>query len=232
VSLLATPWLSYGCSIGARLRTSGGYATVVKVREDDSCELAYDGVHDKNSKKPEIVVARPGQELHVDPRPDTVARTSSPSYKAGQVLMLVHEKRLVDATVEHWFGLTHGSRHRVKIGPKGGAAAQRSKKDAAKNVMELDLNEENHAKLLMSSVAKYENSRTQYAPRPLTLRKPTARPLPCPHPSTSDASWSHRRRFLSSPWVASTLAAQAPRGDAVRIRFRVRRRRQAGRQGG
>jgi len=48
----------------------------------------------------------------------------------------------------------------VRLGPKSGAGAQRSKKDAAKNIIQLDLNEENHAKLVMSSVAKYENART------------------------------------------------------------------------
>ena len=158
-NLLAVPWLSYGCSIGARLRTPGGYATVMEVCEDDTCGVQYDGVHNKD-KKAGVEITRIGQEQQIDPRPDTVARTLSPSYKAGQVLALVHEKRLVDATVETWFGLQHGSRHKVRLGPKSGAAAQRSKKDAAKNVIELDLNEENHAKLVMSSVAKYENART------------------------------------------------------------------------
>ena len=36
----------------------------------------------------------------LDARPDTAGRTSSPSYKAGQKLMLVYEGELVDAVVD------------------------------------------------------------------------------------------------------------------------------------
>jgi len=155
-SLIATPWLSYGCSIGAKLRTQHGYATVLTVREDDSVEVAYDTVHDGKSKGVDIRAGK--HELFIDPRLDTVSRTSSPAYKVGQVLMLVHEKRLVDATVDHWFGPLNGSRHRVRFGGKGAAA--RSKKSAAnKGLIVLDLNEENHARLLFSSVDKYEKAR-------------------------------------------------------------------------
>ena len=32
VNVVATPWLAYGCSVGARLKTSFGCATVVEVR--------------------------------------------------------------------------------------------------------------------------------------------------------------------------------------------------------
>ena len=74
--------------------------------------------------------------------------------------MLIHEKRLVDTVVEHWFGPRLGSRHRVRFGGKG-SAQKMTKKDAAKNLIELDLNEENHAKLVFSSVAKYEAARNQ-----------------------------------------------------------------------
>jgi len=135
----------------------------VDVREDDFVEVAYDGIHGvQDTAKLEV---RTGKHLYIDPRPDTVFRTSSPSYKAGQVLMLVHEKRLVDAVVEHWFGLHHGSRHRVRFGAKGqgsvGGKAAGAKKGAGKNMIELDLNEQNHAKLLFSSVLKYENARSQ-----------------------------------------------------------------------
>jgi hypothetical protein len=31
VNVVATPWLAYGCSVGARLKTSFGCATVVEV---------------------------------------------------------------------------------------------------------------------------------------------------------------------------------------------------------
>ena len=159
--VVATPWLAYGCSIGARLKTGSGFATVVKVREDDTCEVAYDGVHqEKEEGKKGLLVGQ--HELTIDPRPDTVTRTSSPSYKAGQVLMLIHEKRLVDAVVEHWFGPHYGSRHRVRLGPRGAAAERRARgKDGQKNLISLDLNEENHAKLLLTSVAKYETARFQ-----------------------------------------------------------------------
>ena len=121
-------------------------------------------MHDKNPKKPALV-ALGSQEQHIDPRPDTVMRTSSPAYKAGQLLILLHEKRLVDAVVEHWFGPRCGSRHRVRLGDKGkkltGKPGGGGKgKGDDNNLVELDLNEENHAKLVLPSVAKYESARS------------------------------------------------------------------------
>jgi len=130
------------------------------VREDDSCEVRYDGVHQETpGEKKGLLVGQ--HEHHIDPRPDTMVRTFSPAYKAGQVLMLIHEKRLVDAIVDHWYGPHSGSKHRVRLGPKGAAADRRAKKKDAANLIVLDLNEENHAKLLLSSVAKYESARFQ-----------------------------------------------------------------------
>ena len=169
-SLLVIPWLSYGCSIGARLKTSTGFATVVSIGDDDLVEVAHDAIHNKLSgkkldaaDKAALLLLKSSNE-HIDPRPDTVSRTSSPAYKAGQTLILVHEKRLSEAVVEHWFGPRMGSRHRVRLGDKGSKkAGAKGKKGAAKGgeAVVLDLNEQNHAKLVVSSVGKYESSRSQ-----------------------------------------------------------------------
>ena len=100
-NLIATPWLSYACSIGAKVKTPNSYATVVSFHYDDRIEIVRDGVA--------------ADVKAIDPRPETMSRTLSPSYKNGQKLMLVHEGRFVDAMVQEWFGLRRGSRHRVRL---------------------------------------------------------------------------------------------------------------------
>eukprot|EP00966_Prymnesium_polylepis_P326531 7382445-Prymnesium_polylepis.1 len=41
--LRARPWLAYGCSVGARVKTYDGlYATVSGIREDDTIEVVLD----------------------------------------------------------------------------------------------------------------------------------------------------------------------------------------------
>ena len=42
--LLAKPWLAYGCSVGARVKKSIGYATVCGIRGDDQVDLMYDNM--------------------------------------------------------------------------------------------------------------------------------------------------------------------------------------------
>ena len=148
-SLVVTPWLSYGCSIGARLKTPAGYATVVNIRDDDTCEIIMD-----NSSSVHNALLGPDV---IDPRPDTVSRTTSPSYKVGQKLLLMHEGTPQDAIVDEWLGLRRGSRHRVRL---GGKTDRRIVKD--KLIIEVDLNEANHTKLLFSTVTKYESTRQQY----------------------------------------------------------------------
>jgi hypothetical protein len=59
--------------------------------------------------------------------------------------------------------IRYGSRHQLRFGSKGNSAAAKSKKLLKKDasMVIIDLNEGNHAKLLFSSVAKYEAARTQ-----------------------------------------------------------------------
>ena len=105
-------WLAYGCSIGARVKTSAfGYATVVSIRKDDTCEVRRDNAAETTTGPAASVL---------DPRPDTMSKTTSPQYKPGQKLMLMHEGALfVDAVVEEHLGVRQGSRHRVRIGRAG-----------------------------------------------------------------------------------------------------------------
>jgi hypothetical protein len=151
-TLLVTPWLAYGCSVGARVKTATTFATITGIRPDDTCEFVAD-----NSKHNVAIL---GAEV-IDPRPDTVTRTSTVAYKSGQKLLLLHEGSPVDAVVEEWLGMRRGARHRVYIGVK---ASLRKKVESVsdKHVVEVDLNEANHTKLLFSTVTKYEATRQQY----------------------------------------------------------------------
>ena len=109
----------------------------------------------------------------LDPRPDTVGRTTSPTYKANQKLLLLHEGVPVDAIVDEWLGIRRGSRHRVRLvakgtataaaadakgGKAGSSAALPVSKAGDKFTLDVDLNESNHAKLLFSTVARYEDA--------------------------------------------------------------------------
>ena len=163
-TLLVMPWLAYGCSVGARLHlASGSYATVVSIQSNDTCEIVRDNA-----------TVAPEKEELIDPRPDTVARTSSPSYKSGQKLLLLYQGRPVDAIVDEWLGVRKGSRHRVRIGTgaaKGGNPnATRSKKGEKMITVEVDLNEVNHSRLLFTTVTKYEDARQQLLERVLQSR--------------------------------------------------------------
>jgi len=160
-AVVLIPWLAYGCSIGARLKTPSGFLTIVDIREDDSCAVVRDNA---------IEVLEHRESL--DPRPDNVSRTTSPSYKAGQKLMLMEGGQLVDAVVEEWLGARRGSRHRVRLGLKGDSVSKaaetllkrlgQKKSEKGKASVEVDLNESNHAKLLFSTGAKYEDGRSHY----------------------------------------------------------------------
>ena len=170
-TLIATPWLSFGCAIGARLNMKGSFYTVVSLRDDDMCQIVQDNSSDVTRQE------------FIDPTPYTVSRAASYSYKKGQKLMLLQGGRFVDATVDSWLGLRFGSRHRVGLTTKGRAKevpgslrrrnsiqtnaielpdSFRRRNSIQANVMEVDLNEVNHAKLLFSTVAKYETSRNSY----------------------------------------------------------------------
>ena len=151
-TLLITPWLAYGVSIGARVKTDSGFATVTVIKEDDTCEIIKDNV--KEGIRPEAI----------DPRPDTIGRTTSPTYKANQKLLLLHDGVPVDAIVDEWLGVRKGSRHRVRLVAKGASITKVSKpgEKGAGAMLEVDLNETNHAKLLFPNVSKYEDARSQY----------------------------------------------------------------------
>ena len=59
------------------------------MRDDDTVEVAYDGVHvDGFSSSKSFKRSTTKMEIIIDPRPDTVVRTSVPSYKAGQVSLV------------------------------------------------------------------------------------------------------------------------------------------------
>ena len=89
-----------------------------RVLEDDRCVCTIDVVD---------------KETVVDARPDTVARTTRPAYKAGSRLLVLHKHTLRDATVvdclcESQDDPTLGGRHTLRFAtplgkPKGGAAA-------------------------------------------------------------------------------------------------------------
>ena len=171
-TLLMRPWLAYGCSIGSRVKMGSSYATVVELRKDDSCEVVHDNALDLAERQV------------VDPRPDTIGRTSSPAYKGGQKLLLLHEGQLVDAVVEECLGVRRGSRHRVRLSAKPDAAkvegvtaggkpkGEKAAKPKVKESLEVDLNDTNHAKLLFPTGARYEDARQQYLEK-LSLRHAT-----------------------------------------------------------
>ena len=170
-SVLLTPFLSYGVSLGARIKhlQSGSYATVMRIREDDFCDVIVDNAASQNDDN-----NNPGR-MRIDLRPDTCLKTPSPSYKPGQKLLLLLDASPVDAIVEEWLGLRRGSRHRVRLGAQAGKgadgkAATRVSKETSvsKETVEVDLNESNHTKLLFSSVKKYEDARVEYCEKLMT----------------------------------------------------------------
>ena len=193
-TLLVTPWLAYGCSVGARVKRTHGYATVIALRKDDMVEIRADNSLDRSRTET------------LDPRPDTMSRTSSPSYKAGQKLLLLHEGAIVDAVVEEWLGVRHGSAHRVRLGG-GGRTSTSAAKAKERAAFEVDLNESNHAKLLFSTGAKYNASCADYldklAAKHCTVRDDT---------TAKDLSVSEQRLFLGAytpPVPADEASASA-----------------------
>ena len=172
--IVTSPRLAFGASIGARFKVRNMFCTVTALCEDDRCEVVRDGAQESE---------------RIDLTPHTASRTSSVSYKSGQKLMMLHEGRFIDAVVDTWLGVRCGSRHRVRLvtddqtvasptgryarHSSGGAAASpptfgrerlRSRRNAFAHSrwVEVDLNELNHAKLLFSTVSKYEATHRAY----------------------------------------------------------------------
>ena len=160
-TLLVYPWLAYGCSVGARLVTDEGFATVSAINADDMCELIID--NDTNaagdtlgsSYKPVVLI---------DPRPDTAQKTTSPNYKTGQRLLLVLDGVYVDAVVASWKGRRFGSRHVVGIRPPPDSSGNERWPQMPNEwpTTEVDLNEENHAMLLFKSVMTFREQCASY----------------------------------------------------------------------
>ena len=185
--------------MGARVKRSHGFATVVEVHPDDRCSVRLDNQADRI--KTEVI------EL----RPDTVSRTSSPAYKSGQKLLLLHEKQLLEAVVEEWLGVRSGSAHRVRLG-KGSLLGKGKQAAAAAErvVIEVDLNEENHAKLMLSSAAKYDDTCRIYLEK-LSSRHATVKD----EPTGKELQVCEQRLFLSRyvpPDTALGTGAPAPTG--------------------
>lgn len=185
--------------MGARVKRSHGFATVVEVHPDDRCSVRLDNQADRI--KTEVI------EL----RPDTVCRTSSPAYKSGQKLLLLHEKQLLEAVVDEWLGVRSGSAHRVRLG-KGSLLGKGKQAAAAAErvVIEVDLNEENHAKLMLSSAAKYDDTCRIYLEK-LSSRHATVKD----EPTGKELQVCEQRLFLSRyvpPDTALGTGAPAPAG--------------------
>lgn len=174
--LYAKPWLAFGCSIGARFKMQNGFCTVSKIREDDNCEVVRDSASDQNAskKKNDEVTTE-----FINPTPTAMSRANSVAYKAGQKVMILHEGRFVDAVVDAWHGLRCGSRHVVRLSSSGASAAAsatpqptgRARRTSSAGVLrtiEIDLNETNHARLVVSTVAKYETMQKAYFESVLT----------------------------------------------------------------
>ena len=190
-------WLAYGCSVGARVKRSAGFATVVEVHSDDRCSVRIDNQADRI--KTEII------EL----RPDTVSRTSSPAYKSGQKLLLLYERQLVEAVVDEWLGVRSGSAHRVRLG-KGSLLGKGKPAVAERVLIEVDLNEDNHAKLMFSSGAKYDDTCRLYLDK-LASRHATVKD----EPTGKELQVCEQRLFLSRyvpPDTALGTGAPAPAG--------------------
>ena len=150
-TLLVRPWIAYGCAVGSRIKmlSTGRMTTIVNILPDDTCEVVADNDPTEHREM-------------VDPRPDTVTRTMSPAYKGGQKLLLLHEGEAVDAVVDEWLGVRHGSRHRVRLAAKADAKHKAHHKKGGQVMLEVDLNEANHTKLMFPTVARYEDARLKY----------------------------------------------------------------------
>ena len=97
VRLRLWPWLAYACAPGARLRIrqpghefDGACCTVQRILpEDDRCVVRVDFVE---------------KEAILDARPETAERTTRPSYRPGDHLVVLHKAQVRDAVVMEWLG--------------------------------------------------------------------------------------------------------------------------------
>ena len=181
---------AYGVSVGARASSStsnGEFATVVRIRDDDVCDLIW-----TTPPTSATTTINPGR-LRVDVRPDASSRVLVPVVQGAAEAAAAARRRACRRYRRGiWLGLRRGSRHRVRIGgtkaaagAKGGKAADGSagahivakrvsvadgKHGTAggkqvKETIEVDEDETNHTKLLFPTVAKYEDAKSLYCER-------------------------------------------------------------------
>ena len=168
IVLIASPWLAYGCSLGARFllrrfgETQGRIGTVKRMMNDDRIVLHIDGT---DAKDMSALVT-------IDARPDSVVKSSLVRHPVGTSLFLLHmtgsTPTCVDAVVaempmdkwkdgeqlvdENGFRIpdgVHGSRHWMKLKVSGAT-------------VEADLNEFNHAVQRFASKDEYEKMRVDH----------------------------------------------------------------------
>ena len=156
------PWISYACAPGSRLKIAmpsheydGACVTVQRVLDDDRCVCTIDVVD---------------KETVVDPRPDTILRTTRPNYTPSTRLLVLHRFTMRDATVLEWLGaggtpddVVLGGRHRVRYdlpleAPAG--AATSIELNGEEEVR--DLNEFNHSLQGFDNETVYEETRRTY----------------------------------------------------------------------
>ena len=114
-TILITPWLAYATSIGARFMlrkigaASGQCGTVQRILPDDRVVLRVDGYSKEDGVKGETLV---------DLTPANVCLTTGPNCKRDTRLIVLHNQKLVNASVLFWLGGTdhaQGSKHMVSI---------------------------------------------------------------------------------------------------------------------
>ena len=120
-TILITPWLAYATSVGARFMlrkigaASGQCATVQRILLDDRVVLRVDGYSKDDGVRGETLV---------DLMPATVCLTTLPHCARDTKLVVLHNQKLVDASVLSWLGSTdyaQGSKHMINVKPIGAA---------------------------------------------------------------------------------------------------------------
>ena len=91
---------------------SGQCATVQRVLQDDRIVARVDSFCKEDGVKGEVII---------DIQPANVVYTTFPHYARDTKLLLLHEKKLVDASVLYWVGAfeyDEGSRHMISVKPR------------------------------------------------------------------------------------------------------------------
>lgn len=165
VWLHVNPWLAYSCAPGARLVIRD--LTDLEGR-NCRCVTVKRALQAGVSEKPDWLVVRldnahPEEEESCDARPDQVIPAARIRYEPGQWLVCVHQGESVDAKVLPWArrqgddwkpsGLepSDGNLHLLEIGLPD-----------AREIVQMDLNSNNHCCQTFDSVKEYEKVRMEY----------------------------------------------------------------------